>query len=110
MAFQPLTYQGISDQNISDCVASLLGLYLTYSGSDGAALFMKWIGFEFHVKSICKNSQSTSKAFASKSQGYLTIEKAIGYEFTDIAYLDEAFTHKTCADHSNHSYERYRKT
>ncbi len=97
-----LTQHSIPDKSIADCVEALIGAYLTSCGTQGALLFMSWIGLTVLPKErvlLCPPSplneapSSDLMHLQHLLKGFDCFEETIGYKFRDRSYLLQAFSH-----------------
>ena len=109
----------ISDKSMADCIEALIGIYLTYLGSDAAKAFIEWL--DFKISDNIGKADFTTECFLpepmfSQSEFTLTesqinrlknFEKILGYEFTNKYYLFQALTHPS--DISNCCTSSYQK-
>lgn len=110
----------LADKSLADCVEALIGVYLICLGTNAAKAFIQWLDFAV-------SDQLGNVKFSDKVQlpdpiigkyddeltnqlkiRYANFEEEIGYEFKNIYYLLQAFTHPSdITNRSTSSYQKY---
>ena len=99
----PFEYKAVN-KTLADCVEALLGCFLIHSGTSSAKAFLEWLDFKVsdkESKADFVNSESKlpsprlSKQPVDFPSGQLEkfARETLGYEFREMAYLYQAFTH-----------------
>ena len=84
-----LTYQSINDKCVAICVEALIGAYLVECGRKGAALFMRWLGFDQIPQNDRhhKNGASVSNEGRSAHESVYSRQKLFGDDLDPYQFM-----------------------